>query len=125
MKVIKYCTTCQKLRARFEDQKMADLRKDRVEMSAHFLCSAVDYFGPFYIRHGRKEIKRYGVTFTCLASEAIHLEVSHTMETYLFLNAYRRFVSGRGPVKEQRCDRGTNFCGASSELEKCLKKWTN
>ena len=121
-KVIKDCTTCQKLRARFEDQKMADLPKERVETSAPFSFSAVDYFGPFYIKQGRKEIKRYGVLFTCLASRAIHLEVSHTMETDSFLNAYRRFVSRRGPVKELRCDRGTNFCGASTELERCLKE---
>lgn len=44
------------------------------------------------------------------------------METDSFLNAYRRFVSRRGPVKELRCDRGTNFCGARTELEKCLKE---
>ena len=38
-KVIKDCTICQKLRARFEDQKMVDLPKERVETSAPFLYS--------------------------------------------------------------------------------------
>ena len=33
-----------------------------------------------------------GVLFTCLASRAIYLEVSHTLETDSFLNAFRRFI---------------------------------
>ncbi len=101
---------------------MVDLPKERVETSPPFTYSAVDYFGPFYIKQGRKEVKRYGVLFTCLASRAIHLEVSHTLETDSFLNAFRRFVCRRGPVRVPRCDRGTNFVGASTELQKCLKE---
>jgi hypothetical protein len=99
---------------------MADLPKERVETSPPFTYSAVDYFGP--LKQGRKELKRYGVLFTCLSSRAIHLEVSHTLETDSFLNAFRQFVSRRGPVRELRCDRGTNFVGASTELQKCLKE---
>jgi hypothetical protein len=121
-KLIKDCTVCRRLRASVTDQKMADLPKERVETSPPFAYSAVDYFGPFYIKQGRKEVKRYGVLFTCLASRAIHLEVSHTLETDSFLNAFRRFVCRRGPVRVLRCDRGTNFVGASTELQKCLKE---
>ena len=35
-KLIKDCTTCQKLRVIFEDQKMADLPKEKVEMFSPF-----------------------------------------------------------------------------------------
>ena len=37
---------------------MADLPADRFEQAARFTYSGVDYFGPFYIREERKELKR-------------------------------------------------------------------
>ena len=121
-KLIKKCATCQRLRATVTDQKMANLPKERLEASPPFTYSAVDYFGPWYIKQGRKEMKRYGVLFTCMSSRAIHLEVSETLETDSFLNAYRRFVCRRGPIRQLRCDCVTNFVGASAELRKCLEE---
>ena len=114
------CITCKRLRGTFVEQKMADLPRERVESSPPFTYCAVDYFGPWFIKEGRKELKRYGVLFTCMASRAIHLEVAHTLETDSFLNAYRRFVCRRGPVREIRSDQGSNFVGARSELQKSL-----
>ena len=121
-KLIKKCAICQRLRATVKDQKMADLPKERLEASPPFTYSAVDYFGTWYIKLGRREMKRYGVLFTCMSSRAIHLEVSETLETDSFLNAYRRFVCRRGPIRQLRCDCGTNFVGASAELRKCLEE---
>ena len=69
-----------------------------LEQVAPSTFSAVDYVGPFYIKEGRKELKRYGVLFTCMASRAIHLETASSLTTDSFLNAYRRFVCLRGPV---------------------------
>ena len=103
-KVIHACTTCRKLRARTAEQKMADLQWDRVTPSPHFTHCAVDYFGPFYMKEGRKELKRYGVLFTCLASRAIHLEVAYNLETDSYINALRRFTCRRGPVRQMRSD---------------------
>lgn len=39
------------------------------------------------------------------------------MSTSSFINALRRFLSIRGPVKHLRSDRGTNFIGACRELQ--------
>ena len=72
--VISSCVKCQKLRGAVQEQRMSDLPEDRLEATPPFTYCAVDYFGPFIVKDGRKELKRYGVLFTCMASRAIHLE---------------------------------------------------
>lgn len=119
------CVTCRKLRAAVQEQKMADLPEDRLEPDAPFTYCAVDYFGPWTIKDGRKEVKRYGVLFTCLASRAIHLEVASSLETDSFINALRRFILRRGPVRQLRCDQGTNFVGAKRELKEAVSELDN
>ncbi|XP_068742184.1 uncharacterized protein [Montipora capricornis] len=108
---ISKCVICWKLRAAPQRQLMAELPKDRLEQVPPFTFSAVDYFGPFCIREGRKEMKGKGVLFTCTASRAIHLETATSLTTDSFLNAYRRFVCRHGPIQQLRSDKGTNFEG--------------
>ncbi|KAK3750705.1 hypothetical protein QZH41_005748 [Actinostola sp. cb2023] len=114
------CVTCSKLRSKTEDQKMADLPNDRLQPAPPFTFCAVDYFGPWYIKEGRKELKRYGVLFTCMACRAIHLETANSLDTSSFINALRRFISRRGPIRQLRSDRGTNFVGAKKELQEAV-----
>ena len=83
---------------------MADLPKERITPSPPFTYCGVDYFGPFFIKQERKEAKRYGAIFSCLASRAVHIEATDSLETNSFLNAIRRFVARRGPVHEIRSD---------------------
>jgi hypothetical protein len=85
----------------------------------------MDAFGPFYIKEGRKELKRWGIIFTCLASRAVHLETLNSMNTDSFLNALRRFISRRGNVRELRSDQGTNFIGGRNELTAALESLDN
>ena len=99
---------------------MSDLPSDRLEATSPFVYCAVDYFGPWLIREGRKELKRYGGLFTCLSCRAVHLETANCLETDTFINALRRFLSIRGPTRLLRSDRGTNFVGAARELRKAV-----
>ena len=121
-KLINNCVTCKKVRYSTCVQKMADLPQDRIEISPPFSYSAVDYFGPFFIKEGRKEVKRYGVLFTCMSSRAVHLETANSLNTDSFINAYRRFVSRRGPCIQLRSDHGSNFVGTITELDNALKE---
>ena len=114
------CVVCRKMRSAVVEQKMADLPEDRLEPAPPFTFCAVDYFGPFSIKEGRKEMKRYGVLFTCLASRAIHLETSTSLETDAFINALCRFTCRRGLICQLRSDQGTNFVGAKHELKAAL-----
>ncbi|XP_053376587.1 uncharacterized protein LOC128547590 [Mercenaria mercenaria] len=118
--VILKCVVCRKLRCSFEGQKMADLPSDRLEPSPPFTYCAVDYFGPFYVKEGRKEMKRYGVMFTCLTCRAVHVETATSLETDSFINCLRRFITIRGPIRQLRSDRGTNFIGAKNESKSSL-----
>ena len=120
--VIASCVTCRKLRGPVIEQRMADLPEDRLESAPPFTYCAADYFGPFVVKEKRKEIKRYGVISTCMASRAIHLEIANSLDTDSFLNAFRRFTSRRGPVRQLRSDQGTNFVGARRELLEALNE---
>ena len=116
------CIRCRKLRGPAQSQKMSDLPEDRLHQAPPFTYCAVDYFGPWIVKDKRKELKRYGVLFTCMASRAIHLEVAHSLETDSFIQALRRFICRRGPIRQMRSDQGTNFVGAKKELKEALSE---
>ncbi|XP_068225182.1 uncharacterized protein [Palaemon carinicauda] len=120
--VLFHCVTYSKLKEPALSQKMADLPADRLEPSPPFSNVGIDLFGPYYIREGRKELKGYGVIFTCLVSRLIHIETANTLQSDSFINALRRFVSRRGHPKVTRCDNGTNFHGAERELKAALNE---
>ena len=102
---------------------MADLPQNCLEPAPPFSYCGVDYFGPWYIKEGRKELKRYGVLFTCMALRAIHLEVACTMETDSFINSLRRFICRRLLIRQLRSDQGTNFIGARQSSKKQSLRW--
>ena len=114
------CVKCRKLRSSPQEQKMADLPEDRLEPAPPFTYCAVDFFGPWHIKDGRKELKRYGALFTCMASRSIHIETANSLDTDSFINALRRFMAVRGPIRQLRSDQGTNFVGAANELKCAL-----
>ncbi|XP_055903820.1 uncharacterized protein LOC129939726 [Eupeodes corollae] len=84
-------------------QLMGNLPAARVRMARPFCHTGVDYAGPIEIKLGK-------------LVEAIHLEVVSDLTTQAFLAAFRR-----GTCKQINSDCGTNFIGASSELDKILK----
>ena len=119
------CVTCRKLRGPKENQKMADLPSDRIEESAPFSHCGIDCFGPFVVKEGRRELKKYALMISCMASRAIHLEMLDDMSTDCFINALRCLIAIRGPVRTLRCDQGSNFVGAKNTFEQSLKEISN
>ncbi|XP_063052707.1 uncharacterized protein LOC134447256 [Engraulis encrasicolus] len=116
------CVKCRRLRRPVEEQRMADLPKERCQASAPFTFCGMDCFGPFVVKKGRKEHKRYGLILTCLYSRAVHLEMLEDLSTDCLINALRCFISLRGAVSQLYCDQGTNFVGAKNELKEALKQ---
>ena len=106
------CVKCRRMRRRVEEQRMANLPEERVESSPPFTFCGMDCFGPFRVKEGRKEHKRYGLLFTCMSSRAIHIEILDDMTTDSFLNALRCCIAIRGTITQLRSDQGTHFVGA-------------
>lgn len=121
-KLIYNCVRCRRLRRPVEEQRMAELPKERVEVSAPFSYCGMDVFGPFIIKRARKEYKRYGLILTCLSSRAVHIEMLEDLSADTFINALRCFISLRGAIRQLHCDHGTNFVGARNELREALKQ---
>lgn len=120
--IIHHCVICRKLRGNPGTQKMADLPADRLSMEPPFTNVGLDVFGPWEVearktRGGLAHSKRWAVIFTCMSVRAVHIEVIESLDTSSFINALRRFLAIRGPVKQIRSDRGTNFVSASAELK--------
>ena len=121
-KIVSRCVRCRRKRREVSVQKMADLPNDRVEAAPPFTNTGVDFFGPFFIKEGRKELKCWGCIFTCLTCRAVHLETAPSLSSDCFLNVLRRFIAIRGAVARLWSDRGTNFVGANNELRTALEE---
>lgn len=125
-KLLSKCITCRRLHSPAGRQMMSDLPECRLlPDDPPFTRVGMDYFGPFLVRRGRVQAKRYGVIFTCLALRAVHLEVASSLDTDACLNAIRRFVARRGQVKEMFSDNGTNLKAANSELKQAIQQWNS
>ena len=97
MKASSSCALCHLRRSRPCPSVMADLPEARLGYETlPFSHSGVDYFGPIQVRHGRTTEKRYRVLFTCLTTQADHLEVVHSLDADLWIMAIRRMVARRG-----------------------------
>ena len=119
--IIWECFKCRKLRGKVGSQIMANLPADRLTPGPPFTSVGVDAFGPWDIvtrrtRGGSANNKRWAVLYTCLTTRAIHIEVVEEMSASSFINATRRFIAIRGPVRIFRSDRGTNFVGATDDM---------
>lgn len=125
-KLTSRCIACKRRQAKPSNQKMADLPLERVTPDKPpFSFVGVDCFGPFLVKRGRSQVKRYGILYTCLALRAIHIEVLHSMDTDSFINSLRRFMARRGRPEVIRSDNGTNFVAGNKELSQAIDQWNS
>lgn len=87
------CVNCSKFQKSNQEQKMADLLLERMETTPPFMYSGMDCFRPFYVKEGRKELKKYRLIFTRMCSRAIHKEVLDNLTTASFMNVLRCFIA--------------------------------
>jgi hypothetical protein len=119
----KECNTCKKKKNKAGAQIMGPLPPSRLRLTYRaFDQAAVDYAGPFQMIQGRGKTRNkcWLCVFTCMSTRAVHLEVAWGLDTDSFLNAFTRFTSRRGILKEMLSDNGTNFVGAVNELKELV-----
>ena len=82
-------------------------------------------FGPFVIKQRRNEIKHYGAMFTCMASRAVHINITHSLNSDSFIQALRLIIAHKGNIKVLYSDNGTYFVGCENELKKAYNEIDN
>ena len=102
---------------------MAELPEERLVASNPFTNVGVDYFGPFIVKIGRRQEKRWCCLFTCLTIRAVHIEVVPKLDSDSCLNAIARFIARRGKPRTIISDNGTNFVGANKEMRAYIAEW--
>ena len=102
-KVLLNCSYCKRQRILPTPPSMSDLPVERMSVpTSPFIHTRIDCFGPFFVKFSRKTrsnqaiSKRYGTIFTCLASRALHIELTGDLSIDSFTLALRRFTDRRG-----------------------------
>lgn len=123
--ILTKCVVCFKHRAAPVAPFMGNLPEYRVNPSRPFRTSGVDFAGPFTLKlySGRcnRTCKAYICLFVCTATKALHLELVSDLTASAFIAAFKRFTARRGHCKDIWSDCGTNFVGASRELDLAFK----
>lgn len=120
-KRIRLCVKCFRFKPKQIFPMMADLPRYRVdEPIKAFTHTGIDNAGPLYItltrKRGIRSQKAYLCIFICLVTRAVHFELASDLSSTTFLNAFRRFLSRRGPCQFVYSDNGTNFVAAKTYL---------
>ena len=119
------CIQCRSLRGKIGIQKLANLPSGRLMEVPLFTYCGFDMFGQFIIRQRRSEAKRYGAMFTCMNSRAVHIEVTHNLDTNSFKQALRGIIARRGNIRTIYSDNGSNFIRADNELKRAFEEMDN
>ncbi|CAH2109138.1 unnamed protein product [Euphydryas editha] len=123
--VIKKCIPCFKQCAVPHFPFMGNLPHYRVRPDRPFRTTGTDFAGPFSLKlypgRCKKICKAYICLFVCTVTKAIHLEVVSDLTSSAFIAAFKRFTARRGHCKDMWSDCGTNFIGASRELDVVFK----
>ncbi|XP_066153587.1 uncharacterized protein [Euwallacea fornicatus] len=127
-RIIRRCIVCHRFNARTCEQIMANLPKERVNISRPFQNVGVDFGGPFFLKTSKLRkaptTKAYIAVFVCMATKAIHIELVSSLSTEDFLMTLKRFISRRGNPSVIFSDNGTNFAGSRNELKELYQAFT-
>ena len=121
IKFIKFnCVVCKKIEKELTGQVMVKLPEEHLKPAPPWSSTAIDLFGPFKIRNEVKKRtirKAFGVVFNCLATQAVHVDLSPDYSAEKFQIVLQRFVSLRVYLAKLRSDNGTQLTAANEELQ--------
>ena len=121
-RIIRKCVICQRQRVGPCGQKMGPLPEERVTPSPPFSDIGIDFAGPLYVKERTIVKKTYVCVFTCASSRMVHLELTNSLTTDEFLQAFSRITSRRGLCHTVWSDNAKTFKAASNEIQKLYSK---
>ncbi|XP_054260682.1 uncharacterized protein LOC128985314 [Macrosteles quadrilineatus] len=125
--VIFKCQRCFKLKPTNQPPLMGDLPETRLRPVRPFYHTGMDYSGHFEVKvhttRNSQKLKSYLCLFVCFTTKAVHLEVVTDLSVDSFIAALKRFVSRRGLCAHLYSDCGTNYVGASKQLNKTFQNF--
>ena len=124
-RVVRECVDCRHANAKPVHQRMGELpdfRAPATERLPPFDVMGVDMAGPFLVKKGRSQEKRYLMLMTCARYRAVHFELCHSLSTDSVLMGLSRFLARRPRPTRIVSDCGTNFVGCHSEMTELWKK---
>lgn len=133
------CPRCVRFKRCTVKQNMGQLPIVRVTQAKPFARMGVDFAEPYQLRKNvgkmlslrrtgvitdrePSTVKSWVIVYVCLATRAIHLDITTGLTVDDFLETFVKFTSHRGMCNEVWSDNGTNFVGASKELSRVLKE---
>ena len=124
--VVYRCITCKRHSGGcFKAPLMGQLPTHRTKKVRSFMCIGIDYFGPIYVKEGKRQSKVWISLFCCTTTRAVHMEIVDSMTTQDFMHALRRFIARRGVPAEIITDNAKQFQIASSILSPKYVKSTS
>lgn len=109
---------CRRYNGRMVEQQMADLSMQRTRPDyTSFTYVRIEYFGPIEVQKGQSTVKHWRVTFTCLSSSTVHLEIANSLDTHWYSAPFHL----EGHVAHIQSDNATNFMEVKGELREALE----
>ena len=114
--VIANCFNCRYRDKRLEQQQMGRLPQERLQVSAPFKSTALDLFGPFWVKDaakGRRRFKCWVVAYICMGAKAVCLLPCPGYGTDVFLTTHRFFTGLYGQPRILYTDHAPSLIKAS------------
>ncbi|XP_045170970.2 uncharacterized protein LOC123533396 [Mercenaria mercenaria] len=115
---IRKCVTCKRINGKqYPAPDPPPLPKFRLEDSAPFTVTGVDFTGALHVKDQRGNMsKEYICLFTCASTRALHLEVVQNLTEISFMQAFRRFCSRKSLPHIMVSDNAATYQAASRHL---------
>ena len=120
---ISCCVPCQIASKLPGKQRLGNLPADRVDNMIPFSVTGADVFGPISLNSGRYTKKRWVILFTCFSTRAIAMYSLKDMTLSTTVNAIVKLSAQYPTLKKLVSDNGTNFKGASREINEAVTAW--
>ena len=119
------CAECNKENPKMLSAKMGDHKKENLEATDPFQICQLDLFGPYQVKIGRREEKRWGLCLMDVVSNATFIDIVQDYSAAAVQMTLSRFGSVYGWPEIISSDPGSQLVSAAGKLESWWLKMKN